>query len=101
VILGYQVDKEGRLSALVLGTTHLGRLVHAGSVTPKMSEMELSELLQLLARNRAAEPIIMVESDRTFWVKPKFTCRVSYIQNKKGQLSDIEWVRMLGTIQVK
>jgi hypothetical protein len=101
VILGYQLDKDGRLSALVLGTTHLGRLVHAGSVAPKMSERELSELLQLLSSNRTSEPLIMVESDRTMWVKPKFTCRVSYTENKKGQLSEIEWVRMLGTIQVK
>ena len=32
VIIGYQFDKDGRLSALVLGTAHLGKLVYAGNV---------------------------------------------------------------------
>ncbi|HEX2473356.1 MAG TPA: hypothetical protein VHK01_01340 [Lacipirellulaceae bacterium] len=101
VILGYQLDKEGRLSALVLGTTHLGTLVHAGSVTPKMSETEKRELLQMLAAIRTHEPLVSIESDRTIWVKPKYTCRVKYLHKEKGHLTDIEWDKMLGTIQVK
>jgi hypothetical protein len=101
VILGYQLDKESRLSALVLGTTHLGTLVHAGSVTPKMSETEKAELVQMLAAIRTHEPLVRIESDRTYWVKPKYTCRVKYAQKEKGQLTDIEWDKMLGTIQIK
>jgi hypothetical protein len=101
VILGYQLDKEGRLSALVLGTTHLGVLVHAGSVTPKMSETEKAELLQTLAAIRTHEPLVTIESDRTIWVKPKYTCRVRYLHKEKGRLTDIEWDKMLGTIQIK
>ena len=83
VILGYQLDKEDRLSALVLGTTHLGSLVHAGSVTPKMSETEKAELVQLLAAIRTHEPLVTIESDRTIWVKPKYTCRVKYVAQGK------------------
>jgi hypothetical protein len=101
VILGYQLDKDGRLSALVLGTTHLGILVHAGSVTPKMSETEKAELMQLLAAIRTHEPLVTIESDRTIWVKPKHTCRVKYAHKDKGRLTDIEWDKLLGTIQIK
>jgi ATP-dependent DNA ligase len=101
VILGYQLDKEGRLSALVLGTHHLGNLVHAGSVTPKMSETERAELVQMLAAIRTHEPLVYIESDRTYWVKPKYACRVKYVHKEKGRLIDIEWDKMLGAIQVQ
>jgi hypothetical protein len=101
VILGYQLDKEGRLSGLVLGTTHLGRLVHAGSVTPKMSESEKAELVRMLSAIRTYKPLVAIESDRTYWVRPKYACRVYYTHKEKGQLTEMEWDKMLGTIQAK
>jgi hypothetical protein len=101
VILGYQLDKEGRLSTLVLGTTHLGNLVHAGSVTPKMPEHELAELVRTLADIQAPRPLITIESDRTIWVKPMYTCRVSFMQRQKGRLTEIEWDKLLGTINIQ
>ena len=30
MILGYQLDRDGRLSTLLLGTAHRGQLVYAG-----------------------------------------------------------------------
>ncbi|HEY3395972.1 MAG TPA: hypothetical protein VGK58_24935 [Lacipirellulaceae bacterium] len=101
VILGYKLDKDGRLSALVLGTTHLGRLVHAGTVDLQMSSRERSELLQMLSSIRTSKPLISVESDRTFWVKPQYTCRVTYTQKDRGKLSEMEFDKLLGSIQVK
>ena len=101
VILGYQLDKDERLSTLVLGTTHLGRLVHAGSVTPKMSEREKVELVRMLSAIRTHEPLVAVESDRTFWVKPIYACRVRYTHKEKGKLSEMEWDKILGALQVK
>jgi hypothetical protein len=101
VILGYQLDKEGRLSTLVLGTTHLGRLVHAGSVTPEMSESGKAELVRMLAAIRTHKPLVAIESERTYWVKPKYACRVRYAHKEKGHLTEMEWDKMLGVIQVK
>lgn len=100
VILGYQLDKDNRLSALVLGTTHLGRLVHAGTVDLKMSSGERSELLRMLSSIRTSKPLLPIESDRTFWVTPKYTCRVTYTQKDRGKLSEIEFDKLLGTIQM-
>jgi hypothetical protein len=99
VILGYQLDKDDRLSALVLGTTHLGRLVHAGTVDLQMSSRERSELLRVLSSMRTSQPLIPIESDRTFWVTPKFTCRVTYTQKDRGKLSEMKFDKLLGTIQ--
>jgi hypothetical protein len=101
VILGYQLDKDGRLSTLVLGTTHLGRLVHAGSVTPQMSESEKAELVRMLAAIQTYKPLVAIESDRTYWVRPKYACRVRYAHKEKGQLIEMEWDKMLGAIQAK
>ena len=98
VVLGYQVDREGRLKVLVLGTTHLGRLVYAGNVTPKMPNEERAMLLQQLARIKAGAPLIPIQSDSTVWVKPKYTCRVSCAHKEMGRLSEIEWGQMLGSI---
>jgi hypothetical protein len=98
VILGYQLDKDGRITDLILGTNYLARLVYAGRVTPEMSEEERTRLLKLLKPIRTHEPLIPIESDTTMWVKPKYACRVSYDTRAKGRLQGIEWERLLGQI---
>jgi hypothetical protein len=98
VILGYQLDKDERITDLILGTNYLARLVYAGRVTPKMSEDERARLLKLLKPIRTREPLIPIESDTTTWVKPKYACRVSFDTREKGRLQGIEWERLLGTI---
>jgi hypothetical protein len=98
VILGYQLDKDGRIVDLILGTNYLARLVYAGRVTPKMPEDERARLLKLLKPIRTHEPLIPIESDTTTWVKPKYACRVSFDTREKGRLQGIEWERLLGTI---
>jgi hypothetical protein len=98
VILGYQLDKEGRLNDLILGTNYLARLVYAGRVNPEMSEDERSRLLKLLKPIRTHEPLIPIESDTTKWVKPKYACRVTYDTKERGRLQGIQWDRLLGQI---
>jgi hypothetical protein len=101
VILGYQLDKEGRLNDLILGTNYLARLVYAGRVNPEMSEDERSRLLKLLKPIRTHEPLISIESDTTKWVKPKYACRVTYDTKERGRLQGIQWDRLLGQIGPK
>jgi hypothetical protein len=101
VILGYEVDRNGRLDSLVLGTNYLGRLVFAGHVTPKMSGPELSKLFKSLERAKTHQPLIPIQRDSATWVKPQFTCRVTYTEREKGRLHEIEWSRLLGGIKIK
>ena len=101
VILGYQLDKEGRLNDLILGTNYLARLVYAGRVNPEMSEDERTRLLKMLKAIRTHEPLIPIESDTTKWVKPKYACRVTYDTKERGRLQGIQWDRLLGQIGPK
>jgi hypothetical protein len=102
VILGYTVDKEGVLNTLVLGTAHLGRLVYAGNVTPKLKdETERAEMLAMLAAARTPQRLIAVETE-AIWVKPTITCRVTYGDRQPtGRLSDLEWEAFLGKMRTQ
>ena len=101
VILGYQTDKNGRLDTLVLGTSYLGKLVFAGRVRPKMAASELNELLRSLELAKTHRPLIAIQSDSAIWVKPQFTCRVTYTEQQKGRLHEIEWARLLAGLKTK
>ncbi len=99
VILGYSVDRDGRLSSLVLGAVHRGKLMYAGRVTPEMSEEERSSLLMELTAIKILQPFISIEAEAT-WVKPKFACRVTYGQRLKGgQLREVKWDQLLGSMK--
>lgn len=102
VILGYQVNREGRLSTLVLGTAHLGRLVYAGQVTPRLDDpAEAEQLLAKLAAVRTQQRLVAVEISAS-WVKPKYACRVTFDERKRnGRLTDIKWDSLLGAMRTK
>lgn len=96
VILGYDVDREGRLDTLLLGTSHRGELIYAGRVKPEMSDEELATLLKLLVATKTRRSFIPIEAEGT-WVEPKFTCRITYGEKQKGgRLRDLRWDRLLG-----
>lgn len=98
VILGYLLNGEGRLSTLLLGAVHGGQLVYAGSVAPKLPADEMKTLAESLKLIQSKRPIIRIEYEAT-WVQPKYTCRVSFGQRaKSGLLRDIEWSKLLGSI---
>jgi hypothetical protein len=97
VILGYHADKDGDVVSIVLGTAHDGKLVYAGALTPKLEGEELAAFTKALAAARTNTPFLDVQSD-AIWVRPTFSCRVSYNQqDEAGRLSDAQWVKLLGT----
>lgn len=101
IILGYQLDRDGKISSLVLGTAYHSQLVLAGTVTPKLSDDDAKELLTSLEAIKADHPFITVNTVSAFWVNPKFTCRVmSTEQQKDGKLKDPEWDQLLGTMEL-
>jgi hypothetical protein len=99
VILGYQLDRDGRLSSLLLGTAYRTALVYAGRVSPEMGEAERSDLLGRLAAIRTQQPFISIPAENVVWVKPKFTCRVSCTEQRRdGTMSETKWDTLLGTM---
>jgi hypothetical protein len=100
VILGYQLDRDGRLEYLILGTSHLKKLVYAGKVNPEIGDEERSKLLTQLSAIQVRDPFIRLASDTAKWVQPKYACRVTYTERMKGgQLRDIKWDTLLGSIR--
>jgi hypothetical protein len=98
VILGYVLGRDGKIATLVLGTSNSGRLVYAGNVAPKLPDDEMKRLAESLKSIESEQPIIRIEYAAT-WVKPKYTCRVSFGQRaKSGRLRDIQWNKLLGSI---
>jgi hypothetical protein len=101
VILGYQVDRSGRLDTLILGAVHKKHLIYAGRVSPEMPEDERRSLLAQLVAIKTLRPFISIEADGT-WVKPKFTCRITYGEKlRNGQLRDVKWDALLGTVNTE
>jgi hypothetical protein len=100
VILGYQLDRDGRLDRLVLATSFNKKLVYAGKVDPQISEEERTKLLQELNAIQARQPFIPIASDSATWVQAKFACRVTFSERMKdGQLRDVQWETTMGTIR--
>jgi hypothetical protein len=98
VILGYQVDRDGRLDALFLGTAHREKLIYIGRVTPNLPDDELHTLLNSLEAIKSTKPFIPMEADAT-WVQPQYACRITFGERLKGgRLRDLQWDTMLGSI---
>jgi hypothetical protein len=101
VVLGYQLDRDGRLTTLLLGTAHRSQLVFAGRVEPKLSDKEKADLVATLKPLVIQQPFISIPTENVSWVKPKYACRVTYSEQlKSGSLRDIGWDSMLGTMNV-
>jgi hypothetical protein len=99
VILGYQVDRDDRISSLVLGAVHKKRLSFVGRVTPEMPQGDLDDLLAKLKSIHAKQAFIVMEAD-AIWVQPIYACRVTYGEKlKSGKLRDVKWDQMLGAIK--
>jgi hypothetical protein len=101
VILGYQLDREGRLSSLILGAANGNTLILAGRVTPELPENERAELLAALEAIKRRDPFIRIEAEAT-WVEPRIACRVTYGERLKGgRLRDVKWEGLLGAMRVQ
>jgi hypothetical protein len=99
VILGYQLDRDGRLEWLVLGTAHRGKLVFAGRVKPKLTDEELSQMVDVLKSQVVKVPFISVQLENVVWVKVKYACRVTFTEQfGDGRLRDAQWDKMLGAM---
>jgi hypothetical protein len=66
-----------------------------------MAEDERSALRAELIAIKTLQPFITIEAEGT-WVKPKFTCRVTYGEKlRNGQLREVKWDALLGSVKMK
>jgi hypothetical protein len=102
VILGFQLDQEhGRLTALLLGTAHAGRLIFVGQVEPNLPDEERQQLLQKLQSIKSDRPFIPLQEE-AIWVKPNLACRVSFGERlRNGRFHDLRWDTMLGPLRTR
>ncbi len=100
LIIGYQLDSKEQLTSLLLATDFDGKLKFAGRVPSAWSEAEGEAMLTQFKRFSSSRPFI--KTNRTaFWVQPKFTCRVTYTEWKKGtRPKEIEWDTLLDEIKM-
>lgn len=100
VILGYRMKGSG-LPELILGRSHLGKLVYAGSLTPtRMNGAERRDLLETLQSSQTNQPFIPMTTS-AIWVTPRLACRVTYGEIKaSGRLTDLQWDSLTGEIRM-
>lgn len=100
VILGYRDDGKSRLTGLVLGTAHRGKLVFAAVVTPKPDDKESQDLLEELQSIRTGYPVLSSQMQAE-WVQPVFACRVSCEKQdpQTGRLIGATWKELLGAVE--
>jgi hypothetical protein len=99
VILGYKLDRDGRLASLLLGTAHRTRLVFAARIEPKLPAEEMDALVTQLKAIPAKRPLITMKFDGAIWVQPKLMCRVSCAEQlKDGRLREPKIDKMLGSM---
>jgi ATP dependent DNA ligase C terminal region len=102
LILGYQLDRDGRISTLLLGAAYQGKLVFAGRATPKLDDDESTALLKMLMSVATNKPLIRIPDEDARWVKPSCACRVTYAEQfNSGRFRDVQWDKLLGNMNVK
>lgn len=99
LIVGYRSNAEGLVYSLLLAGEHFGKLQYVGQVAPQLSVKELRELSDNLAAHTCFVPFVKLPVDGATWVKPRFTCRVSYgRKGKKGGLYELKLESVLSEI---
>ena len=95
LIIGYQADKNGRIRALLLAADVSGRLKYIGKVTPEIESREEEQLVEKFQSTGSSRPFVKT-AESGAWVRPKFTCRVTYADWPQGRRpTDLRWESLL------
>ncbi len=101
LIVGYRTNAEGLVYNLYLAGESVGTLQYVGQVAPRLSVNELRTLSEQLATYQANTPFVTIPDEGVQWVKPRFTCRISYAsKGQKGRLYDLKFESLLGEVDV-
>ncbi len=100
LIIGYHAGKSGGVQALLLATDVAGKLAFVGQVQPELETTEAIDLLKKFDQNVSTRPLVKTSLTAT-WLRPRFTCRVTYSDWPKGQRpQELEWDEMLDEVQL-
>ena len=100
LILGYNLDEKQQISRLLLAAEQQGQLVYCGTVWPRLEPNDERQLRDRFQQFASPQSFVST-SEQANWVEPRFTCRVTAAEvTKTGQLTQIEWDRLLGELNV-
>ncbi|QDV73417.1 hypothetical protein [Botrimarina mediterranea] len=100
LIIGYHAGKSGGIQSLLLATDSGGKLQYVGQVTPAIEAAEAIELLKKFERSLATRPFVKT-SESAVWLRPRFTCRVTYREWPNGaRPKDLQWDQMLDEVKL-
>lgn len=84
LVIGYQVDKDGKLQQLLLAADNGGRLKYVGAVRPKLEPEEAAKLLERFAASVASRPLVKTNQSGV-WLRPRFMVRATYTEWPEGR----------------
>lgn len=100
LVIGYQVDKDDKLTKLLLAADSRGKLKYIGAVRPKLDADETEALMEKFAKARSTRPFIRTTDDGV-WLRPKFTCRVTYTEWAEGSKPrELKWDTLLDEVKL-
>ena len=100
LILGYRTDRDGQLTELLLAADQKGKLKSIGSVQPDLSGGEKIELVDRFKQSTASRPFVKT-SDSAIWLRPRFTCRVTYNDWPNGKRPrGLKWEELLDEVKL-
>lgn len=100
LILGYRTDRDGQLSELLLAADQKGKLKSIGRVRPTLSGGEKIELVGRFKESTASRPFVKT-SESAIWLRPRFTCRVTYNDWPDGKRpKGLKWEELLDEVKL-
>jgi ribosomal protein L40E len=100
LVIGYHAGKSGGIQGLLLATDVAGKLTFVGQVQPELEASEAIDLLKKFEQNHSSRPLVKTSLTAT-WLRPRFTCRVTYSDWPNGQRpKELQWDQMLDEVQL-
>lgn len=100
LIIGFQANKSGTIQELLLASDVAGRLTYVGKVRPSFDADEEPKVLEKFEKHVSSRSLVKTSESGT-WLRPKFTCRVTYTEWPQGMRpKNLEWDEMLDEVKL-
>ncbi len=100
LILGYRTDRDGQLTEVLLAADQKGKLKSVGAVRPTLSGGDKIELVNRFKKSTASRPFVKT-SESAIWLRPRFTCRVTYNDWPNGKRpKGLKWDELLEEVKL-
>lgn len=100
LIIGFQAGSDGRIDGFLLASDVNGKLKYVGRVVPTLDRDVERNLLKKFEKNVSTRPFVKTSQSGT-WLRPRFTCRVTYTEWPKGSRpKELEWDELLDEVKL-